>query len=854
MNNLNVFLYFFNLFHFLISENNFFKKKREKRKRSSSFLFIIFFSPPLFLLLFSSMADVSTKQKREFNNYLKNARKHEAAGSLPGALELYEKCAKIRAGDPKIEKKIIKLRTAISASPLFRKSLSRIGSATSSASKLPKEISPPVVNVNDNSNSNYDNTDGIIDLASSEADYNECTNEKILSDGYENFVTNSNHNKVLDTFPPRTAHKDANKTSGRKDINNEKDDDDLLPRRVHSFPGSTTLSDFYGTFSDKTSMIPDPNSNTKTNETSDILNNDDTSVIDTNEDVNNEIEFLDKMFEDPFFDDVTHENMHIENGQDSTEDGSTKISKRDSSTVYYDVNDFKSVNDIFEEDDPPENQYGSDDDIVVVDDDESDILSSAFPDGEILCQEDQEGKKSDVEIGDLRIPSNLYEKLYGYQKEGVKWLWKVHNTKPTGGVLCDDMGLGKTIQVSTFLVGLMRGNVIKRALIVVPLSVIHQWKYELKKWAPGVPVEIYHRECDSDTRIFSKRGIWITTYGMVLRRTEQLTNMEIAWDYVILDEGHTIKNYNAQISQRVRLLNSRRRLVMTGTPITNNLRELWCIMDWACQGKLLGDRKSFETEFEDRIIRGSDKNGSDFEKELGNKIAESLRKLIAPHILRREKKDYLEKSLASSQRSADVVQDPGAPEKITVKKNDLVVWIKLTEIQRKVYEMFLRLDEVKELFNTSKSILAAINVLQKICCHPSLLVETTKITEGLDLSILHENNHIIENSAKIIFLLNLMPKLIEDGHRTLIFSRSTKMLDIIDTCLCDAGIKSTRVDGTFNIEDRKDIIYNFTEDESINCFLLTTQVGAVGLNLIAADRVIICTKKNLFLFFKLLKD
>lgn len=844
-NNINVFCIFHFLFHFLISENNYLKKKAGKEKKGIFFVFcFVIFFPSLFLLLFSSMADVSIKQKREFNDYLKNARKHEAAGSLPGALELYEKCAKIRAGDPKIEKKIIKLRTAISASPLFRKSVSRIGSAPSSASKLPKEISLPVVNVNDNNNSNADNTDGIIDLASSEADCNECTNEKILSDSYENFVTNSNQG---DTFP---KPEDTNKTSKRKGVNNERDGVDLLHRRVHSSPGSTTLSGFYDTFSNKTSMIPDPNSNTKTNETPDILHDDGTSVVDVNENVSNEIESSDKILGDPFFEDVTHEDMHIENGRENTGDNSTRISKRKSLTVYYDVNDFKSINDIFEEEDPPENQYGSnDDEDIDNDDDESDILSSAFPDGEILCQEDQEGKKSDVEIGDLRIPSNLYEKLYGYQKEGVKWLWKVHNTKPTGGVLCDDMGLGKTIQVSTFLVGLMRGNVIKRALIVVPLSVIHQWKCELKKWAPGVSVEIYHRECDSGTRIFSKRGIWITTYGMVLRRTEQLTNTEIAWDYVILDEGHTIKNYNAQISQRVRLLNSRRRLVMTGTPITNNLRELWCIMDWACQGKLLGDRKSFETEFEDRIIRGSDKNGSDFEKELGNKIAESLRKLIAPHILRREKKDYLEKSLASSQRSADVVQDPGAPEKITVKKNDLVVWIKLTKIQRKVYEMFLRSDEVKELFNSSKSILAAINVLQKICCHPSLLEETTKVTEGLDLSILHENNHIVENSAKIIFLLNLMPKLIEDGHRTLIFSRSTKMLDIIDTCLCDAGIKSTRIDGTFNIEDRKDIIYNFTEDESINCFLLTTQVGAVGLNLIAADRVIICTKKKKDFFF-----
>ena len=205
---------------------------------------------------------------------------------------------------------------------------------------------------------------------------------------------------------------------------------------------------------------------------------------------------------------------------------------------------------------------------------------------------------------------------------------------------------------------------LKKALIVVPLSVMHQWKEELARWAPGVPVTLFHGSC-RPRRPGSRPGVWITTYGMVLNRAEQLSPDGFIWDYVVLDEGHTIKNYSAQISQAVRMLRSKRRLVMTGTPITNSLQELWSIMDWACQGKLLGTKKAFQVEFEDNIIRGSDKQASDFEKELGSKIAETLRDLITPHILRREKKDYLEKTSApaSSTVVTTAASTPKSPEK-----------------------------------------------------------------------------------------------------------------------------------------------------------------------------------------------
>lgn len=801
------------------------------------------------------MSVVSNDKRAEFNKFLRGAKRREEAGALLEALDFYKKCAAIRKDDPKLMNKVEKLKKKIQASPLYKKRSNKANKASNASNvSTPAQPSPykilfpysngafesttPLKNKKEDATIiTGNNENGIIDLVESDTDdlpdLKDVKIEKIdrvLFD--DEIVVDETRSPQIENNPSKPESKnEMNKVSslcnesnpiksGSTDLcDSNEEPSNVVGKHVSFVSHVDSVADNEIFQADK----PSPVLTTNTNDF-------------TPKDKSNDLE--------------THSNneCHDEILDDIQKEASFEIPRSDSPTVYYDVTDEKA-NEINDKHSFDEQKKLSKDDIEDDNDgDESDILSPLFSsdfqvayDG--VTKENSPLNKmgrhenSDVKIGKLRIPHNLFEKLYDYQKEGVEWLWKVHNTKPSGGILCDDMGLGKTIQVSTFIIGLMRGKVIKKALIVVPLSIIHQWRDEVAKWAPGVPVQIYHGSAHAG--IPGRRsGVWITTYGMVLNRIDQLSDERIVWDYVVLDEGHTIKNYNAMISQRVRLLNSKRRLVMTGTPITNNLQELWSLMDWACQGKLLGDKKDFEIEFEDRIIRGSDKNASDFEKELGSKIAESLRKLIEPHVLRREKKDYLAKALTSSQRSATAISSN--PDKIYVRKNDLVVWIKLTEIQCKVYKMFLESEEVKEIFNSTKSPLAAIGVLQKICCHPSLLNETTKTIEKLDLSFLHEKNLVVENSSKIIFLISLLHKLIEDGHRTLIFSRSVMMLNIIEDCLNCAGITSSRIDGSYKIEERQNVISYFTENKSINCFLLTTQVGAVGLNLVAADRVVIC--------------
>lgn len=453
----------------------------------------------------------------------------------------------------------------------------------------------------------------------------------------------------------------------------------------------------------------------------------------------------------------------------------------------------------------------------------------------------QQGQPAtDKKAPTLLIPSGVYSRLHKHQKEGIQWLWNVHNMDPHGGILCDDMGLGKTAQVSTFLLGLFKSEVISKALIVTPTPILDQWRSELGKWAPDVPVTIYHSKYFTKGSSF-KNGICLTTYGMVLNHTEELSPRGIVWDYVILDEGHIIKNNRTRTSKCAQRLNSERRLIITGTPIMNNLRELWSLVNWVCQGKLLGNKKIFHSELEDKIIRGTDKEATNFEKVLGNRLSESLRSLIAPHILRREKKDIFVENPSTSAHESTSPAYP-VPKKIP-KKNDIVIWIKLTSVQTKIYQKYTESNEVDKLMEEGFCSFAALKVLQKICNHP-ILLKTQKTSAKVDLTPLNGSNDLVETSAKMPVLLSLLNRFASKGHKTLIFSRSTKMLNIIQGVLAETNIKFFRVDGSRSIKKRKSVISMFTQSDEIKCFLLTTQVGAVGLNLVAADRVIIC----IFLF------
>jgi len=463
-------------------------------------------------------------------------------------------------------------------------------------------------------------------------------------------------------------------------------------------------------------------------------------------------------------------------------------------------------------------------------------------------------------------------------------LWGLHLEKQ-GGILGDDMGLGKTVQICAFLSGLFQSRLAKRVLLLAPVSVLEHWQAELAKWCQYVRLRCFHgqskkQRAEALNAIQSKGGVLLTTYGMLQSNVEQLAEWEgekAKWDYMILDEGHRIKNPDIKLSQAVRAVPASHRVLLTGTPIQNNLLEVWSLFDFVCQGRVLGDRKTFKREFADKIIAGTDRKATERERQLGAKLAEQLRSIIAPYFLRREKKDVFpaegekkeqrqqqqqqpqrkeqqdeeEVSGEEEERSEEAKEEKGRDNsaslpkqlRLTVQKNDLILWLYLSETQLQVYRAFLETAQVKEALNSSRSPLAALTVLKKICDHPRLLSEEMKMCAPLQLSWGNRDDSpatLISESGKLRMLVQLLGKHREEGHRTLVFSQSKRMLDIIERVLEWKNMKRLRIDGdVVKPAERQRRIDLFNSDPSYMCFLLTTQTGGLGISLTTADRVII---------------
>ncbi|XP_057312734.1 DNA excision repair protein ERCC-6-like [Hydractinia symbiolongicarpus] len=505
-------------------------------------------------------------------------------------------------------------------------------------------------------------------------------------------------------------------------------------------------------------------------------------------------------------------------------------------------------------------------------------------------ESDEEDENTDmIDIGhQFYLHHSIANKLYDYQRNGVLWFWKLFKKKQ-GGILGDDMGLGKTIQVIAFLAGMYDADLIKHVIIVAPLAILVNWEKEFKKWAGGIRVKPFHgnnkkQRLNNLHKIQRTEGVLITTYGMVVSNIDSLSVDEngdpFRWDYLILDEGHKIKNAT-KTSKCVRSIPSKLHYILTGTPVQNNLSELWSLFDFTQQGRLLGTKKTFDTEFQRPIVRAREKDATGYEQEVGNKIAESLRLLIQPYFLRRTKAEVFSNTnndnsnkenganqqdgKSNNDENSSTMQSKSIPE-LKAKKNDLIIWVYLSDLQLKLYQGFVRSERVKQaLMTTSRNPLAELNLLKKISDHPRLQStlskfltsseeHETRLACGIEIddadvdteSTIEEPAHappvekLIEDSGKMVFLVYLMKNLKDENHRTVIFSQSRKMLDIIQKVLLSFDHKILRVDGTIsNPMDREKIIQKFQHDFSYNVMLMTTQVGSVGLTLTGADRLVI---------------
>ncbi|XP_027716934.1 DNA excision repair protein ERCC-6 isoform X1 [Vombatus ursinus] len=449
----------------------------------------------------------------------------------------------------------------------------------------------------------------------------------------------------------------------------------------------------------------------------------------------------------------------------------------------------------------------------------------------------EESEESDAEFDEgFRVPGFLFKKLFKYQQTGVRWLWELH-CQQAGGILGDEMGLGKTIQIIAFLAGLSYSKIRTRGsnyrfeglgptVIVCPTTVMHQWVREFHTWWPPFRVAILH-ETGSYTNkkvklireIVRCHGILITSYSYIRLMQDNINNHD--WHYVILDEGHKIRNPNAAVTLACKQFRTPHRIILSGSPMQNNLKELWSLFDFVFPGKL-GTLPVFMEQFSVPITMGGYSNASSVQVKTAYKCACVLRDAINPYLLRRMK--------------SDVKMSVSLPD-----KNEQVLFCRLTDEQRKVYQNFIDSKEVYRILNGEMQVFSGLVALRKICNHPDLFSGGPKIIKGIPEDELEESDQFgyWKRSGKMIVVESLLKIWHKQGHRVLLFSQSRQMLHLLEVFLRAREYSYLKMDGTTTIASRQPLITRYNEDTSIFVFLLTTRVGGIGVNLTGANRVII---------------
>ncbi|MBN7772090.1 DEAD/DEAH box helicase [Clostridium aminobutyricum] len=418
-----------------------------------------------------------------------------------------------------------------------------------------------------------------------------------------------------------------------------------------------------------------------------------------------------------------------------------------------------------------------------------------------------------IEDSDYEIPAVLVSVLRDYQKDGFRWL-KTMSSYGFCGILADEMGLGKTLQIIALLEDArcnrknelpeihmdQTATSLKRfAIVVCPASLVLNWEKEIMRFAPELStITVIGTSQERKKRIhsISDLDVIITSYDLLRRDLEHYQNC--SFDYCILDEAQYIKNQSTQNARAVKMINSTHRFALTGTPIENRLSELWSIFDFLIPHYLSSYNK-FKADYETAIVR---------EKDL--RTTERLKRQVSPFMLRRLKKNVLKE----------------LPE-----KNETVIYAKLEGEQERLYKANLAKakteisKEVAEgaLQSNKLTVLALLMRLRQICCHPSLCYEN--YTKG---------------SSKLEACLELVEEALSGGHKILVFSQFTSMLEILEAELKKVNIDYYKLTGSTSKEKRAEMVeqFNQEDEEGVSVFLISLKAGGTGLNLAAADVVI----------------
>lgn len=402
-----------------------------------------------------------------------------------------------------------------------------------------------------------------------------------------------------------------------------------------------------------------------------------------------------------------------------------------------------------------------------------------------------------IEDNDFEVPASLEEILRKYQRDGFVWLKTIcHNG--FAGILADDMGLGKTLQVIAFLLSEFleaKAEDNRRCLIVTPASLVFNWNSEFKRFAPSLPVKMVAGLAPERAQIIhgaQSRDILITSYELLKRDLAEYENVKFFCQ--IIDEAQYIKNHNTQSAKAVKEIQAGSRFALTGTPIENRLSELWSIFDYLMPGFLYGYQR-FRTDIEIPVVQGQDE-----------KSMEKLRKMVRPFILRRLKKDVL----------------TDLPDKL-----EECMYASMEGEQRKLYSahvqrirMMLDKQSDEEFKSAKIQILAELTKLRQLCCNPALLYENYE-----------------SPSAKTAMCLDLIRNAIEGGHKVLLFSQFTSMLENLQGELKAEKISFYTLTGSTPKEKRLELVERFNGDDT-SVFCISLKAGGTGLNLTAADIVI----------------
>lgn len=414
------------------------------------------------------------------------------------------------------------------------------------------------------------------------------------------------------------------------------------------------------------------------------------------------------------------------------------------------------------------------------------------------------GKLLNKEFKRKLVPKALNAELRPYQKEGFKWINEITDLG-FGGVLADDMGLGKTLQIIAFLLSQKKS----KSIVVVPTSVIYNWMDEFEKFAPSIKIGLVHgskskrdkvlrdfkrglgikvEEENLKEKSYEKYDVLLTTYGTL--KNDEKAYENLSFDYCIIDEAQNIKNPAAQATLSVKNIKSRCNIALTGTPIENNLMELWSIFDFVMPGYLFTKER-----FRERFI-------------LDESNLSELKSLITPFILRRLKEDVLSE----------------LPEKLEKK-----YLVEMKGKQKQLYSFYVK--AIKNQLNENKSseksgrdkinLFAYLTKLREICLDPSLVVPD--YTGG---------------SSKLTVVKEIVKDASESGKKILLFSQFTSVLQKIEEDFKKEDISYLYLDGGTSAKDRVERVKKFNEDSNIKVFLISLKAGGVGLNLTSASVVI----------------